>query len=62
GTLQLYGKSRSIQTSVRATGGRWVAELKLHQPDFGIKPFSAALGALKVKPDVLVRVSVPQQS
>ncbi|MBW2588824.1 MAG: YceI family protein, partial [Deltaproteobacteria bacterium] len=62
GTLQLYGKSRSIQTSVRAAGGRWGAELKLHQPDFGIKPFSAALGALKVKPDVLVRVSVPQQS
>jgi hypothetical protein len=39
-----------------------VVELKLHQPDFGIKPFSAALGALRVKPDVMIRVSVPRQS
>lgn len=61
GTLQMYGKSRSIQTSVRADGDRWVAEVRIHQPDFGIKPFTAALGALKVKPDVTVRVSVPRQ-
>jgi len=61
GTLQMYGKSRSIQTSVRPNGDRWVAELTLHQPDFGIKPYSAALGALKVKPDVMVRMSVPRQ-
>jgi hypothetical protein len=47
---------------VRADGDRWVTDLKLHQPDFGIKPFSAALGALKVKPDVIIRVSVPRQS
>ena len=62
GTLQVHGKSRNIQTSVRADGDRWVTDLKLHQPDFGIKPFSAALGALKVKPDVIIRVSVPRQS
>jgi polyisoprenoid-binding protein YceI len=62
GTLQMYGKSRSIQTSVRPNGDRWVAELTLHQPDFGIKPYSAALGALKVKPDIMVRVSVPRES
>lgn len=62
GRLQMYGKSRNIQTSVRSDGDRWVAEVKIHQPDFGIKPYTAALGALKVKPDVVVRVSVPQQS
>ena len=62
GTLQMHGKSRNIQTSVRADGDRYVTELRLHQPDFGIKPFTAALGALKVKPDVLVRVSVPKQA
>ena len=61
GTLQMYGKSRNIQTSVRADEGRWVAEVKVHQPDFGIKPYKAALGALKVKPDVVVRVSVPRE-
>ena len=61
GTLQLHGKSRSIQTSVRPEGDRWLAEVTIHQPDYGIKPFTAALGALKVKPDVLVRVSVPRE-
>lgn len=62
GTLQMYGKSRNIQTSLRANGDRWVVELKLHQPDFGIRPYTAALGALKVKPDVMVRLSVPRHS
>lgn len=62
GTLQMYGKSRNIQTSVRGEDDRWVAEVNIHQPDFGIKLFSAALGALKVKPDVTVRISVPRQS
>jgi len=62
GTLQIHGKSRGIQASIRADGDRWVTEVTIHQPDFGIKPYSAALGTLKVKPDVLVRVSVPKQS
>ena len=62
GTLQMHGKSRNIQTSIRADGDRWVSELRLHQPDFGIKPYTAALGALKVKPDVVVRVSVPREA
>jgi hypothetical protein len=47
---------------VRAEGDRWVAEMNIHQPDFGIKPYTAALGALKVKPEVMVRISVPRQS
>jgi hypothetical protein len=57
----MHGKARSIQTSIRADGDRWVAEVTVHQPDFGLKPYTAALGALKVKPDVIVRVSVPRQ-
>jgi polyisoprenoid-binding protein YceI len=60
GTLQMHGKSRNVQASVRPDGNRWVTEIRVHQPDFGIKPYTAALGALKVKPDVLVRVSVPR--
>jgi polyisoprenoid-binding protein YceI len=62
GTLHLHGKSRNMQASVRAEGDRWVSEVRVHQPDFGIKPYTAALGALKVKPDVVVRVSVPRQA
>ena len=62
GTLQMHGKSRTVQASVRADGERWATEVRVHQPDFGIKPYTAALGALKVKPDVVVRLSVPREA
>ena len=61
GQLQLYGRSRAIQFEVRPDGRRWVTEVTIHQPDFGIKPYTAAFGALKIKPDVRVRVSVPRE-
>ena len=60
--IKSKGKLGAQVYDVPASIDDWVAELKLHQPDFGIKPYSAALGALKVKPDILVRVSVPRQS
>ncbi|MDH3484143.1 MAG: YceI family protein [Myxococcales bacterium] len=62
GQLQLHGRSRAIQVDVRPEGGRWVTQVTIHQPDFGIKPYTAALGALKIKPDVRVQVSVPRES
>jgi polyisoprenoid-binding protein YceI len=61
GTLQMHGRSKTIQAGLRAEGPRWVTEVRLHQPDFGVKPYTAALGALKVKADVTVRVSVPRE-
>lgn len=59
GALTLAGRSKVIAVEARRDGARWVAEVVLHQPDFGIKPYSAMLGTLKIKPDVRVRVSVP---
>jgi hypothetical protein len=59
GDLTLHGKTRSISANVKKQGSRFVTEVRLHQPDFGIKPYSAALGALKVQADVIVEVSVP---
>ncbi len=61
GELFLHGQRRNLTVQVAAQEGHWVAEVKLHQPDFGIKPFSAAFGTLKVKAELLVSVSVPQQ-
>ena len=58
GRLEIKGKVRESTFHVRAVGPDWVAELSIHQPDFGIRPFSAMFGAMKVKPDVDVRVSV----
>lgn len=59
GQLSLHGVSKALRVKSRAEGGRQVAEVVLHQPDFGIKPYSAMLGALKVQADVRVRVAVP---
>ncbi len=59
GALSLHGRTRVIALSARPSGDHLVAEVRLHQLDFGIKPFSAMLGALKIKPDVIVRGDVP---
>jgi polyisoprenoid-binding protein YceI len=59
GRLELAGTSRELTVQARREDGKAVAEVVLHQPDFGIKPYSAMLGALKIKPDVRVVVRVP---
>lgn len=59
GELALHGRARAIVFAVQKRGDRLVAEVPIHQPDFGIKPFSAMLGTLKIKPEVTVRCSVP---
>jgi hypothetical protein len=59
GTLTLLGKSREVVCRRAREGGREAASLKIHQPDFGITPYRAMLGALRVRADVLVRISLP---
>jgi polyisoprenoid-binding protein YceI len=60
GDLTLHGRTKSITIDAKPEGDRLVAEVTLHQPDFGIKPYSAMLGTLKIKPDLVVRCSVPR--
>lgn len=57
GDLTLHGQTRSVAADVVREGDGLKTEVRIHQPDFGIKPFSAALGALKVKADVIVQVT-----
>ncbi len=59
GDLTLHGVTSPISVVARNDGKSWNAEVVLDQRKFGIKPFSAMLGALKVKPDVEVHISVP---
>lgn len=56
GMLVLHGETRPVKVEVLRHGGGVVATALLHQPAFGITPYSAMLGALRLKPDVLVRV------
>ena len=59
GELALHGQRRPLRVDVKAVGSRFVAEVVLHQPDFGIKPYTAMLGALRIRPDVRIELSVP---
>ncbi len=59
GDLTLHGVTNQISLDARSDGQRWHAKLVLDQRKFGIKPFSAMLGALKIKPDVEVNISIP---
>jgi len=59
GVVRMHGTERPIVSIARRENGHYSADLTLHQPDFGIKPFSAMLGTLKIKPDVVVRLIVP---
>jgi len=59
GKLLLHGKERDVAVSLRRDGDRYVASVPLRQEDFGIRPYSNFFGGLKVKPDVVVRLSMP---
>ncbi len=57
GTLALHGRSLPLRLVVRADGDHVVAEATLRQSAFGITPFRALLGALRVQDGVRVRWS-----
>ena len=59
GALELHGRKRDLQVRVTKEGAKWVASATLHQPDFGITPYTAMMGTLRIQPDVRVRVSAP---
>lgn len=61
GDLTLHGKTRPIVAEVLRDGESYRTEVRLQQTDFGIKPFTAALGALKVKSEVLVTVATERR-
>lgn len=59
GTLTLHGASRPLSARITRSGDRLVTELVLDQRDFGITPYSAMMGTLKIKALVRVRVTAP---
>lgn len=54
GELSLHGTTRALSGHTRLEAGRQTLELSLHQPDFGIVPFKAMLGTLKIQPTVRI--------
>ena len=58
GELTLHGVTRPLQAKTQLVGGRQQLDLSLNQPEFGITPYKAMLGTLKIQPDVKVRVKL----
>ncbi len=59
GTLTLHGQSRPLRLLVSKTGdGQYRATTTVIQSQFGIKPYSGMFGALKLRDDVDVEVTV----
>jgi polyisoprenoid-binding protein YceI len=59
GSLSIAGQSRPVTLDLTATpNGRLSGSMTIVQSQFGIKPFSAMMGALKVKDEVEVNLDV----
>ncbi|MGZ8649519.1 MAG: YceI family protein, partial [Solirubrobacteraceae bacterium] len=64
GDLTLFGSTRQIAFDLALTGGRVTGTAVIKQTDFGMKPYTALFGALKVADEVHVEVdaALPSQS
>ncbi|OFZ20462.1 MAG: hypothetical protein A2X94_10625 [Bdellovibrionales bacterium GWB1_55_8] len=58
GQLELKGQRQPIGFSITEHARAYSSEIILNQKDFGIQPFSALMGAIRVRPDVRIRISV----
>lgn len=61
GELTLCGKTKTISLMVRKNDQAFVSEVEFLQSEFGIKPFSALLGSLKIKDRVRIEIEVDAQ-
>lgn len=59
GRLSLHGQTRELTFMVKRNGARLSGEVGIHQPDFGIAPYRALGGALRIRPDVSVAFELP---
>jgi hypothetical protein len=58
GRLSLHGRERELRFVVARRSDRLLAEVLLHQPDFDIRPFRAFAGALRIQPELRVRIEL----
>jgi polyisoprenoid-binding protein YceI len=60
GKLTLHATERAIRIDLDPRGQRWVGTVEIDQRDFGITPYRAMLGTLRIQPRVRVEVSLPR--
>lgn len=59
GELTLRGATRPVSLGVSREGSALIVRATVQQEDFGIRPFTALLGALRVRGDVEVVATLP---
>ena len=59
GTLKLNGQSHSLSVTSKREGDTWVSRTTVDQSRWGIKPYKALLGQLRVATHVDVEIRVP---
>ena len=52
GNMTVVGTTRPVNVALTVNGSDVIAKTSISQKDFGIKPFSAMLGAIKLRDDV----------
>jgi len=52
GNMTIVGTTRPVNVALNVDGSKVTATTAISQKDFGIKPFSAMLGAIKLRDDV----------
>jgi len=52
GNMTIAGSTRPVNVNLTVNGNTVTATAKISQKDFGIKPFSAMMGAIKLRDDV----------
>lgn len=55
GDLSLHGVIKSIDVDIDTNGGNLKGTITLLQKDYGIKPFKAMMGTLKIKNEINIR-------
>ncbi len=62
GTLTIPPHAHDVDFELSIEDDRAVCEVTLHQPHWGIAPFKALMGTLRIQPDIRVRITVPWTS
>ncbi len=60
GTLSLRGQSRPVKVQGRETAGRLEIDTEIMPSQWGIRPYEALMGAIKLQDRVRIRVRVEQ--
>lgn len=56
GELELFGKRRPVEFALDVADGHVTGSARIEHSDFGVKPYSALFGTLKVADEVVIEV------